>query len=138
MIKAVSKRHDHGRRQTPSEAASVKEAARPQIHAFINTLRVKVVRVDAEKVLQLFPILFALFLSVFDVEFEVLKVTSFDNLIWPIAGWLSVIDHLEIGVVKRLGTFKPFVYQIDHYYCAFPVVTSDKKRIMAFENVRDR
>ena len=133
MIKAVSKRHDHGRRQTPSEAASVKEAARPQIHAFISTLRIEVIRIDAEKVLQLFPCLFTLFLSILNVEFEVLKVTFLDNLIWPVASRLSVVDHLKVGVVKRLGTFQPFIYDIDHYYSAFPIIVCDKERIVAVE-----
>ena len=133
MIKTVSKRHDHGRRQTPSEAASVKEAACPQIHAFISTLRIEVIRVDAEKVLQLFPGLFALFFSVFNVEFEVLEITSFDNLIWPVACRLSVVDHLKVGVVERLGALQTLVYDIDHYYGAFPIIVCDKERIVTVE-----
>ena len=131
MIKAVSKRHDHGRRQTPSEAASVKEAARPQIHAFISTLRIEVIWIDAEEVLQLFPGFFALFLSVFNVEFEVLEITSFDNLIWPVACRLSVVDHLKVGVVERLSALQTLINDIDHYYGAFPIIVCDKKRIVA-------
>ena len=137
MIKAVSKRHDHGRRQTPPEAASVEEAARPQIHAFISTFRIEVIRIDAKEVLQLFPGFFALFLSILNVEFKVLEITSLYNLVWPVASWLGVVNHLKVGVVKRLGAFQPFINDIDHYYGAFPIIVCDKECIVAVEKVRN-
>ena len=138
MVEAVGHGHEHRGGEAPAEAARVEKVGRPYKQLFRGPVRVEEVRIDVKEQLEFVPLLIRGLLIIAQVVLDKGQIALRNHVFRPVHSWSSDVDHLEVGIIERLGALQPLVYQERDHHVVVSIIVRHKESLMALEKMADR